>query len=243
VKFDDTTLAEIQRRFGEGRPSESSKRKRYTRYDVIQRLLTDIERLIAEGYSYEGIAAYLGTLAVDMPPNTLKTYVGRARNKLRTAQRPSPSPRVDGVATRRRPKKRPSHTSPGSDETPPAATPDTVAHTAPDGPPPTSQPRSTARIDSGGSAVDPLRPQALATDSTAQPTLTPPTAVPKREELSLPPPLATETAAAGSRKEDPPSDADERSSRRSPRIATLRAQASPIKNAFIPRTLLTEKDL
>jgi hypothetical protein len=243
VKFDDMTLAEIQRRFGEGRPSESSKRKRYSGYDVIQRLLTDIERLIAEGYSYEGIAAYLGTLAIDMPPNTLKTYVGRARNKLRTAQRPSSSPRADGAATRRRPKKHPPRPPPGSEPTPPTANSDTVAHTAPDGPPPTSQPRSNARLDSGGSAVDPLRLQALATDSTAQPTLTPLMAVPNGEDRSPPEPPVIKTAAAGSRKEDPPPDADEGSSRRSSRLPTLRTQASPIKNAFIPRTLLTDKDL
>jgi hypothetical protein len=243
VKFDDTTLAEIQRRFGQGRPSESSKRKRYSGYDIIQRLLTDIERLIADGYSYEGIAAYLGTLSVDMPPNTLKTYVGRARNKLRSAQRPNSSPRADGTATRRRPRKHSPRASPGPGPTSPAATSDTVPQTVPDGPPPTSQRRSDARGDSGGSAVDRLRPQALATDSAAPPPLTSLTAVPNGDDRSAPQPLATETSATGSRKEKLPPDADEGSSPHSSRLATLRTHASPIKNAFIPRTLLTDKDL
>lgn len=81
VRFDDATFADIQKRFREGRPSEAAKRKRHSRCDLIASLRTEIELLLSEGYSFEGIAEYLATIDVIIPVPTLKNYIGRARKK------------------------------------------------------------------------------------------------------------------------------------------------------------------
>lgn len=79
VRYDDATLADIQRRFREGRPKETAKRKRHSRCSLIASLRTEIEQLLNEGYSLEGIAEYFAALDVPIPAATLKNYLGRAR--------------------------------------------------------------------------------------------------------------------------------------------------------------------
>jgi len=86
VRYDDATLADIQRRFREGRPSESAKRKRHSRCTLITSLRTEIEQLLNEGYSLDGIAEYFAGLDVHIPAATLKNYLGRARRSLSRTQ-------------------------------------------------------------------------------------------------------------------------------------------------------------
>jgi hypothetical protein len=70
----------IEELFRAGKPSESQKRQRRpSKRALIGRLLPDIERLLAEGYSFVGISAYFVDLGLQMPVSTLKNYVTRAR--------------------------------------------------------------------------------------------------------------------------------------------------------------------
>lgn len=79
----------IEDLFRAGKPKESQKRQRRpSKRTLISRLLLDIERLLAEGYSFVGIAGYFVDLGLHMPVSTLKNYVTRARRDLaRTSQK------------------------------------------------------------------------------------------------------------------------------------------------------------
>jgi hypothetical protein len=81
VRFDDAKFADIQRRFREGKPNEAARRERHSRYDLVASLRNDIEQLLNEGYSFDGIAEYLLSLDVRIPVPTLKNYVSLARRK------------------------------------------------------------------------------------------------------------------------------------------------------------------
>ena len=78
-RFDDASFADIQRRFREGKPNQAAKRKRHSRYDLVASLRNEIEQLLNEGYSFDGIAEYLLSLDVRIPAPTLKNYVSLAR--------------------------------------------------------------------------------------------------------------------------------------------------------------------
>jgi hypothetical protein len=70
----------IEELFRAGKPSESQKRQRRpSKRALIGRLLPDIERLLAEGYSFVGISAYFVDLGLQKPVSTLRNYVTRAR--------------------------------------------------------------------------------------------------------------------------------------------------------------------
>jgi hypothetical protein len=68
---------------------------------LVISLHTDIQNLLDEGYSFEGIADYFATLNVPIPPATLKNYVGRARR--RPADGAVPPTRANTRAPRRPP--------------------------------------------------------------------------------------------------------------------------------------------
>lgn len=70
----------IEERFRAGKPSESQKRKRRaSKRELVERLLPEIEGLLREGYTLEGIAGYFVDIGLEMPVTTLKNYVTRAR--------------------------------------------------------------------------------------------------------------------------------------------------------------------
>jgi len=70
----------IEERFRAGKPSELQKRKRRSsKRELVERLLPEIEGLLLEGYTLEGIAGYFVDIGLDMPVTTLKNYVTRAR--------------------------------------------------------------------------------------------------------------------------------------------------------------------
>lgn len=99
VRYDDATLAEIQRRFRAGRPPESGRRKRHSRCDVIVSLHPEIEQLLNEGYTFDAIAQHFAAVDVVIEVATLKNYVGLARRKPGgTSQLPSPTGRRNAGA-------------------------------------------------------------------------------------------------------------------------------------------------
>lgn len=284
MRFDDATLADIQKRFREGRPNAASKRKRHSRCDVIQSLHTDIERLLGEGYSYEGIAEYLQGFDVVIPVATLKNYVGRARRKLRGAQRAGTSARPELDSPRRHQKKSRSRTSPpprheaSEQPTDPAVTtasdradathhpvsiekadsqhPPSDAPTLPETPPadvppltpndnPTSkvpaaalEHREMPRATASAPHVEPS--QSALSDPLSAPTSGP---APPLEPPEPTAPLPAGAPPAGSRKESNESVAADAGELPTTTLAMLRSRASPIKNAFTPRTLRLDKDL
>lgn len=186
VRFDDATFAEIQRRFRAGRPPESAKRKRHSRCDLVASLHSEIEQFLDEGYSFEGLVEYFGSLDVVIPVGTLKNYVGRARRKPGgTRQLPShngrrsPGAEADVQRTRtRRAEAHRSHRVPSArshaaptaaspsvevavdDARPPVATAECTPSEVQPGAP--SAPEDAARTDAAASAE-------IATDDVAAP--------------------------------------------------------------------------
>jgi hypothetical protein len=97
MAFDTDFARQLTERFRDGTPEEKYKRKAVvSRREIVAGLYDDIMAQRSAGYSFEGIAAYFGSLGAPIKVSTLKSYL------LRCAERPSPGQKAGAGQTRKR---------------------------------------------------------------------------------------------------------------------------------------------